>query len=81
VFHRRPPPLHEGLHFVVAQHTKVATRLSVLWVAVSLAAQSILECLLVDVSQAGVVGEIVTSSPLKRMVSPNQDHYGVPLPM
>jgi hypothetical protein len=28
------------------------------------------------------IGKIdsVTSPPLKRMVSPNQDHYGVPLP-
>jgi hypothetical protein len=45
--------------FVMAQHTEVATRLSALWVAVSLAAQSILRCLLIDVSQAGVVGEMV----------------------
>jgi hypothetical protein len=32
------------------QHTEVATRLSVLWVAVSLAAQSILGYLPIDVS-------------------------------
>jgi hypothetical protein len=28
----------------------------------------------------GTVEAVVTSPPLKRMVSPNQDHYGVPLP-
>jgi hypothetical protein len=56
-----PPlaPLHEGMHIAVAQHTKVATLLSVLLTAVSLAAQSILGLLPVDVSQPGVVGEMV----------------------
>jgi hypothetical protein len=56
-----PPqaPLHEGMHFMVAQHTEVATRLSALWAAVPLATQSILGCLPVDASQAGVVGELV----------------------
>jgi hypothetical protein len=34
-------------------------RLSALWVAVTLAAQSILGCMLIGVSQAGVVGEMV----------------------
>jgi hypothetical protein len=52
-------PLHEGMRFKVAQHTEVPARLSALWVAVSLVAQSILECLTVDASQAGVVGEMV----------------------
>jgi hypothetical protein len=52
-------PLHEGMCFAVAQHTEVATRLSTLWMAVSLASQSILGRLLIDVPQAGVVGEIV----------------------
>jgi hypothetical protein len=47
------------MHFVVAQHTRVATRLSVLWAAVSLAAQSILRHLPIDAPQAGVLGEIV----------------------
>jgi hypothetical protein len=45
--------------FAVAQQTEVATRLSALWVAVSLAAQSILGRLPVDVSQVGVVREMV----------------------
>jgi hypothetical protein len=56
-----PPltPLHEGMRFVVAQHTEVATLLSTLWAVVSLPAQSILGHLPVDVPQAGVVGEIV----------------------
>jgi hypothetical protein len=45
--------------FVVAQHTEVATQLSLLWVAMSLAAQSILGRLPVDGSQAGVVVEMV----------------------
>jgi hypothetical protein len=31
-------PLHEGMHFVVTQHTEVATWLSALWMVVSLAA-------------------------------------------
>jgi hypothetical protein len=48
------------MSFPVAQHTKVATWLSVLWAAVSLAAQSILGCLSVDASQAGAVGEMIT---------------------
>jgi hypothetical protein len=43
----------------VAQHTEVATWLSALWVAVSLAAQSILGHLPIDASQVGVVGEMV----------------------
>jgi hypothetical protein len=51
--------LHLGMHFAVAQHIEVAARLSTLWVAVSLAALYILGCLPVDVSQAGVVGEMV----------------------
>jgi hypothetical protein len=45
--------------FAATQHTKVATRLSAVWVVVSLAALSILGHLPVDVSQAGVVGEMV----------------------
>jgi hypothetical protein len=47
------------MRFAAAQHIEVATQLSALWVAVSLAAQSILGHLPVDVSQAGVVGEMV----------------------
>jgi hypothetical protein len=47
------------MHFAVARHIEVATRLFALWVVVSLAAQSILRHLPSDVSQAGVVGEIV----------------------
>jgi hypothetical protein len=46
-------PLHEGMRFAVA------IQLSTLWAAMSLAAQSILRCLPIDVSQAGVVGEMV----------------------
>jgi hypothetical protein len=53
-------PLHEGMHFAVARHTEVATRLSAFWAAVSLAAQSILWCLPIDASQVGVVGEMAT---------------------
>jgi hypothetical protein len=52
-------PLHEGMCFAIAQHTEVAMRLSTLGVAMSLAIQSVLRCLPVDASQAGVVGEIV----------------------
>jgi hypothetical protein len=55
----RRPPLHEGMGFAAAHHTEVAMRLSVLWAAVSLAAQSILGRLPVDVFQAGVMGEMV----------------------
>jgi hypothetical protein len=47
------------MRFVAAQHTEVATRLSVLWAVVSWAAQSILGLLPIDVSHAGVVGEMV----------------------
>jgi hypothetical protein len=56
-----PPlaPLHVGMRFTMAQHSKVATRLSVLWVAVSLATQSILGCIPIDASQAGIIGEMV----------------------
>jgi hypothetical protein len=52
-------PLHEGMHFAVAQHPEVATRLSALWVVVSLASQSIFGYFPIDVPEAGVVGEIV----------------------
>jgi hypothetical protein len=52
-------PLHEGMRVATTQHTKVATRLSVLWSVVSLAAQSMLGFLPIDASQAGVVGEMV----------------------
>jgi hypothetical protein len=56
-----PPltPLHEGMRLVAAQHAKMATWLSALWVAVSLATQSILRSLLIDAPQVGIVGEIV----------------------
>jgi hypothetical protein len=55
-----PPltPLRKGMRFATAQHTEVATRLSVLRAVVSLVAQSILGHLPIDVSQAGVVEEI-----------------------
>jgi hypothetical protein len=53
------PPLHVGMRFTMAQHSKVATQLSVLWVAVSLATQSILGCILIDASQPGIIGEMV----------------------
>jgi hypothetical protein len=56
-------PLHEGMCFAMARNTEVATRLSTLMVAVSLAAQYILGCLPIDVSQAGVVGEIAVRFP------------------
>jgi hypothetical protein len=46
------------MRFAAAQNTEVATRLSMLRAAVSLAAQSILGQLPIDVSQAGVLGEI-----------------------
>jgi hypothetical protein len=53
--------LPEGMQFAAACHTEVVIQLSTLWAAVSLATQSILGHLLVDVSQAGVVGEMATS--------------------
>jgi hypothetical protein len=53
--------LPEGMQFATARHTEVVIQLSTLWAAVSLATQSILGHLLVDVSQAGVVGEMATS--------------------
>jgi hypothetical protein len=52
--------IHERMHFVVAQPTEVATRLSALWAVVSVATQSIHGHLPIDVSQEGVVGEMVT---------------------
>jgi hypothetical protein len=56
-----PPraPLPEGLRFVAARHTEVASQLSTLRATVSLAAQSIIGHLLIDIPQVGVVGEIV----------------------
>jgi hypothetical protein len=53
------PPLHEGMRFAAANHTEVVMQLSALWVVVPLATQSILGHLPVDVSQEGVVGEMV----------------------
>jgi hypothetical protein len=47
------------MRFAAAQHTKVASQFSVLLMAVSLAAQSIIDHLHVDVPTTGVVGEIV----------------------
>jgi hypothetical protein len=44
------------MHFASARHIEVATRLSALLAEVSLATQSILERLPIDVSQAGGVG-------------------------
>jgi hypothetical protein len=52
-------PLYEGMRFVAAHHTDVAMRLSGLWVAVSLATQSVLGCLPIDVSQSDVMREMV----------------------
>jgi hypothetical protein len=52
-------PLYEGMRVAATQHTEVATRLSVLWSVVSLAAQSMLGFLPIDASQAGVVGKMV----------------------
>jgi hypothetical protein len=52
-------PLHEGMRFAAIHHTEVIIRLCTLYVVVSLASQSILGCLPIDVSQAGVVGEMV----------------------
>jgi hypothetical protein len=40
-------------------HAEMATQLSALWAAVSLATQSVLGHLPVDTPQAGIVGEIV----------------------
>jgi hypothetical protein len=47
------------MQFVSAHHTKVAMRLSMLSVVMTLAAQSMPGCLPVNVSHAGVVGEMV----------------------
>jgi hypothetical protein len=52
-------PLHEGMHFAAARQTEVASQFFVLREGVSLAAQSIIGLLVVDVPQACVVGEIV----------------------
>jgi hypothetical protein len=56
-----PPltPLNEGVRLVVARHAEMATWLSVLCVAVSLAAHYVLKCLPVDAPQASIAGEIV----------------------
>jgi hypothetical protein len=51
-------PLHEGMRFAIACHTKVAMRLAALWAAVSSAAQSMLGRLPAKVFQADVVGEM-----------------------
>jgi hypothetical protein len=42
------PPLPEGMCFAIAQHIELAMLLFVLWMAVSLAAQSMLRCLLIE---------------------------------
>jgi hypothetical protein len=57
-----PPqaPLYERMRFAGAHHTEVAMRLSAMWVVVSLATQSILGCLPIDVSQSDVMGGMVT---------------------
>jgi hypothetical protein len=52
-------PLHEGMRFVASHHIEGVMRLFTLRAAMSLAAQFILGCLPVDISQAGVVGEMV----------------------
>jgi hypothetical protein len=46
------------MRFAAAYHTELAMLLSVLWAAVSLAAEFILGCLPIDVSQICVVGEM-----------------------
>jgi hypothetical protein len=47
------------MRFVAAHYTEVATWLSTLWTAVSLAAQSMLGLLLDEVFQVDIVGEMV----------------------
>jgi hypothetical protein len=56
-----PPraPLHEAMRFAVARYAEAASQFSTLQAAVSLAAQSIISHVTIDVSQACVVGEIV----------------------
>jgi hypothetical protein len=56
--HTAVGPLHEGMRFATACHTKVAMRLAVLWAVVSSAAQSMLGRLPTKVFQADVVGEM-----------------------
>jgi hypothetical protein len=46
------------MRFAAPWHTEVATQFSTLRVVVPLAAQSVLRHLPIDVSRAGVVGEI-----------------------
>jgi hypothetical protein len=57
-WHTAVGPLHEGMRFAIACHTKVAMRLAALWAAVSSAAQSMLGRLPAKVFQADVVGEM-----------------------
>jgi hypothetical protein len=52
-------PLEEGMRFAASHHIEGVMWLSVLRTAVSLATQSILGRLPIDVSQVGVVGEMV----------------------
>jgi hypothetical protein len=52
-------PLHEGMRFAAAHNSEVVMLLSALWVVVSLATQSILGHLTIDVSHAGDVVEMV----------------------
>jgi hypothetical protein len=42
-------PLHEGMRFVAARHIEGASQFSALWAVVSLAAQSIIDHLPIDV--------------------------------
>jgi hypothetical protein len=58
---RRPKegPLHEGMCFAVACHTKMAMQLAALWVAMSLAAQSVLGRSSTEAFQVDVVGKML----------------------
>jgi hypothetical protein len=47
------------MQFEAGDHTEVVVWLSTLWAAMSLAAQSILGCFPIDISQVGVVEEMV----------------------
>jgi hypothetical protein len=51
--------LHKGMRFATAHYTRVATLLSALWAAVSLAAQSILGCFPTEVLHASGMWEMV----------------------
>jgi hypothetical protein len=58
-WHSTVGPQYEVMQFAAARHTEVAMQLSVLWAVVYSTTQSILRHLPIDVSQVGVVGEMV----------------------